>query len=386
MTQSAGAIRDTVRDEALERRMALSPHERWIQSLGVPVYRGYLIEDIRTLELGWWPQRQCSVAFLQLAGQEGLIEARVTEIPPGQTLPPVKFALDEVVYVADGRGLTTVHRPNDQAKTFEWQKHSLFLLPHNHTYELTNTQGERPARLLHQNYLPLSMLAQSDPSFFFDNAFQDPDRLTGTEGEFYSQATAKQSQAPGNPQNPSGSRVTWYGNFFPDMRAWDKLVGQQGRGAGAQGVSIQFPGSECSAHMVVLPAKTYKKAHRHGPGVVIVVPAGEGYSVMWAEGEEQVVVPWHEGSIFVPPNLWFHQHFNVGATPGRYLALHSPRQINMYDERLSNQARDQIEYTEEDAWIRQKFDEELQKRGLKSEMPDQAYRDLEYKWSFAEQA
>jgi hypothetical protein len=29
-------------------------------------------------------------------------------VPPGKSLPPVKFALDEIVYVCSGRGLTTV--------------------------------------------------------------------------------------------------------------------------------------------------------------------------------------------------------------------------------------------------------------------------------------
>ena len=45
--------------------------------------------------------------------------------------------------------------------------------------------------------------------------------------------------------------------------------------------------------MSVFPSKTYKKAHRHGPGFMIVIPGGEGYSVMWREGQEdnKVVIP-----------------------------------------------------------------------------------------------
>ena len=65
----------------------------------------------------------------------------------------------------------------------------------------------------------------------------------------------------------------------------------------------------------MFPSRTYKKQHRHGPGIVIVIPAGEGFSVMWPEGKEKVFIPWPEASVFVPPSRWYHQHFNVGPRP-----------------------------------------------------------------------
>jgi hypothetical protein len=135
--------------------------------------------------------------------------------------------------------------------------------------------------------------------------------------------------------------------------------------------------------MSVFGAQTYKKAHRHGPGRVIVIPAGDGYSIMWEEGKEKVVVPWHECSAFVPPNRWFHQHFNVGGTGARYLALHSPMQFYGHAEKVEDRAKDQIEYPDEDPWIRKKFEEELGKRGLRSLMPAEAYVDRDYEWSKA---
>lgn len=52
-------------------------------------------------------------------GQEGIIEARVSEIPPGEFLPPFKLAVDEVVYVVSGRGLTSVWTGNDPRRTVE---------------------------------------------------------------------------------------------------------------------------------------------------------------------------------------------------------------------------------------------------------------------------
>ena len=352
-------------------------YDQWMESIGIPVHRGYYLEDLRTLELGWWEERQCRAAFFQLSGQEGIISAMVTEIPPGQTLPPLKFALDEIVYVLEGRGLTSIWAGEDSPKkTFEWQKFGLFLLPHNYWRQFSNMQGDKPVRLLQYNYLPIVLSGVRDPDFLFNNPYQTPDYLASPEGDFFAEAKEIAVDA-----EPGLMATRWSGNFFPDMRAWDKLAANTRRGAGGKTVEIQFTNSEMFAHMSVFAARTYKKAHRHGPGRVIVIPAGEGYSIMWEEGKEKVVVPWHEGSAVVPPPKWFHQHFNLGTEPARYLALHSSFQFHGYAEKVQDRAKDQIEYPDEDPWIRQKFEAELAKRGMISLMPDEVYKDRNYAWS-----
>jgi hypothetical protein len=99
-----------------------------------------------------------------------------------------------------------------------------------------------------------------------------------------------------------------------------------------------------------------------------------------------VFIPWHEGSVFVPPNRWFHQHFNLGDAAARYLALHAPRHLVSSSEKVEDLARDQIEYAEEDPWIRQTFETELAKHGLSSAMPPEAYREHGYQWTYQEDA
>jgi oxalate decarboxylase/phosphoglucose isomerase-like protein (cupin superfamily) len=353
-------------------------YDYWMESTGVPIITGFFIDDLRTAKLGWWEERQVNTAFIQLLGQEGVSSTRLSEVPAGETTKPIKFALDEVVYVIEGRGLTTVWYDGSSAKkSFEWQQHSMFLIPHGAHSTFSNMQGDKPVRLLHYSYLPLGLSAVPDPDYFFNNPRSTPDEMAEQQ-EYYSEAKMVHMDQV---DEALGLRFYWYGNFFPDMKAWSKLDANERRGAGGKSVYIQFPNSEVSAHMSVFSPLTYKKAHRHGPGRAIVIPAGEGYSIMWEEGKEKIVCPWHECSMLVPPNKWFHQHFNAGGGPARYLALHPPMQFHGHAEKIEDRAKDQIEYPDEDPFIRKKFEEELAKRGVKSIMPAEAYSNRDYEWS-----
>jgi hypothetical protein len=358
-------------------------YRAWLDGEGVPIHEGYYVEDIRTLELGPSKRFGCDAAFLELAGQEGVSEAHVIEIPPGATLPPMHVGIEQIAYVAQGQGLTAISGGEGMPKnTFEWQAHSMFYIPTNCTYQLTNARGDQPARILFESSLPIAMSVNPDPDFFFNNPYVNQTLYNADGTPFYSEAKAERvtrgiNGRPGETQEHS----EWKGNFFPDMRAWDKLDAYRGRGAGGQVVWVRFPNAISWAHMSVFPAQTYKKAHRHGPGVVIVIPAGEGYSVMWPEGQEKIFIHWHEGSVFVPPNRWFHQHFNVGGSNGRYLALH-PAGQNRNSERIQDPAADQIEYPNEEPVIREYFESQLAQRGLETKMPTQAYQDPTYEWDY----
>src|SRR5918992_2709641 len=83
-------------------------YNRWIESLGVPIHKGFYVEDLRTLRLGWGEEQQCNAAFIELMGQVGVTSSCVTEISPGKTVPATYFALDDLIYVIEGRGLATV--------------------------------------------------------------------------------------------------------------------------------------------------------------------------------------------------------------------------------------------------------------------------------------
>jgi len=353
------------------------PYNRWMESTGLPVYRGHYA-DPKTLKLAPWDERGINAAFIQLTGMNGVCEARVTELPPGGTSEPMKLGVGEIVYVLDGQGLTTVWSGDGPKKTFEWQKSSLFIVPRNSWHQYSNARGDQPARILNYNHLPIALSSIPDLDFFFKGPIEEPELLYGTGEEFYAEAKMVTTAVPGGRR---GQGVSWHANFIPDMSAWDKLVPFWGRGAGGYRVGIQFPGAEMNCHMSVFDPQLYKKAHKHGPGRVIVIPKGVGYSVLTpppgVEGE-RVVCPWTEGSIFVPPDNWYHQHFNAGTDSARYLALHALPQFS------GNPYRHQIEYPYEDPWVRETFEKEIAKVGLKTLMPDEAYQDPSYEWNYGD--
>ncbi len=125
-------------------------YDYWMESTGVPIITGFFIDDLRTAKLGWWEERKVNTAFIQLLGQEGVSSTRLSEVPAGETTKPLKFALDEVVYVIDGRGLTTVwYEGSSVKKSFEWQQHSIFLIPHGMHPTFSNMQCAQQVKLLH---------------------------------------------------------------------------------------------------------------------------------------------------------------------------------------------------------------------------------------------
>jgi hypothetical protein len=60
------------------------------------------------------------------------------------------------------------------------------------------------------------------------------------------------------------------------------------------------------------------------------------------------------------------------------LAFHPPVQFEGWAEKIEDRVRDQIEFPDEDPWIRQKFEEELAKKGKVSAMPEEVYIDPDY--------
>jgi oxalate decarboxylase/phosphoglucose isomerase-like protein (cupin superfamily) len=200
-----------------------------------------------------------------------------------------------------------------------------------------------------------------DADFVFDSDFDFKNRFAG-EPDYFTPKSEK-----------NGFLLVT--NFVPDAVNLP-LISAKERGAGGGHIRFNMAKGSMSSHISQFPVGTYKKAHCHGPSAHVIILTGEGFSLMWPEGEEPQRYDWQVGTLIVPPNKWFHQHFNTGPTPARYLAFkHEVALIRnaqgvptaWISRRIGG---DQIDYADERPEIRGLFAQELAKHGMQPRMED----------------
>ncbi len=356
---------DIEQDKQSTFQLDVAPYEEWQKSEGIPSLSGFCIEDLNAVSLSPWTRMGGPGAFINLIGAEMSLDGYLVEIPPGRSLDPEHHMYEELIFVLQGRGATTMWTKESPKQSFEWGEGSLFSPPLNVWHQHFNGQGDRPVRLVAITNAPLMINLFHNLNYIFNNDYIFRDRYRGEEDYFSGKGKALPERV-------------WETNFVANvydfvLKAWRE------RGVGTN-MMFEMASNTITAHVSEFPVGTYKKAHRHGSTAHLIILSGQGYTLTWDDGGEKVRVDWRKGSMFSNGHdRWFHQHFNTGPEPARYLALRdgsrkygrlsficSRRPAGWVDIKLGGS---QIEYEDEEPEVRRMYEEELAKKGLEVQMP-----------------
>jgi quercetin dioxygenase-like cupin family protein len=338
---------------------------------GIPVITGFAVDDLNTVEVKPWARLNCLGTYINLDGTGDTNDAYVAEIPPGKKMAPEKHIFEKNIFVLSGRGATLVGDHPRSQTSFEWKKGSVFSIPINVSHQHLNGSGSEPARFVAVTTAPLTMNLFHNEGFIFNNPYVFEDRL----------GNPKNFQGEGKMWTATTGRTNaWETNFIPDVETFTTFEWKE-RGAGGAHIKFELAHQTQTAHVSEFPVGTYKKAHKHGPGAHVIILKGQGYSLLWPSHEDPTTflerVDWKPGSMVVPPNGWFHQHFNGGNTPARYLAFRWNSQRYYFSLGVAMEGETdvdvslgggQIEYENENPLIHQIFVETLTKSGATSKM------------------
>jgi len=358
MTDTALVSEETAKKFATEKE---TPYSRWVAAEGLDILPAIYVRNLRTVELKPWARRGGSAVFLNHDASRTSNDSYVMEIPPGGELAPRRQLYEEMILILSGQGSTEVWNDKGQRVSFEWREGSLFAIPLNTWHRHYNASGGVPARYVAVTNAPPVINLYEDPDFVFDTAHDFAGRFDGEPDYF-----AGEGEQEG---------LLLRTNFVADAVNLP-LVHAAERGAGGGHIRFALARGSMNSHISQFPVGTYKKAHAHGPGAYVIILSGEGYSLMWAEGEEPRRYDWEVGTLIVPPNMWYHQHFNTGTTPARYLALkHEGVAIRngqgvpkaWISRRIGGH---QIDYADESREVRSMFDEALRASGAEAQMAD----------------
>src|SRR5689334_3470382 len=353
------------------KRKAL-PYDLFMESEGVPIYRGIGVKRVQDLPLGPWPRLGGRGSYIQLYGTEGLWGSYVVEVPAAGALNVERHMYEKYVLVIEGRGSTEVWQDGQtKPQVFEWQPFSMFSIPLNAHHRIVNATNA-PALLLCGTTAPPMMNLVDSLEFVFNCPFNFTNRYSGA-ADFFK---PKDDVEP-DPIRGLAMRRT---NFMPDIRQAELPLDNR-RSPGYRRVEPNMAGSRFYVWLAQHETGRYSKAHKHASAAVLLCINGKGYTYTWPATLGPT--PWKDGhgdkvlrQDYEPVGMvsaapmsgdWFHQHFGVSKGGLRLMAWHGANnqrankagvpgeQLMDYGAIDLKHGGSAIPYNEEDPFIRKEF-------------------------------
>ena len=400
MTQQMSEELTKFQDEAAEERREdstaarayRSPYDLWKESQGLETIYGFSVPNAYTAKLTPWEERGGSGVFINLDGSAGFNDSYIYELAPKESSKTIKHIYGELIFVLSGRGATTIWNDEKKKQSFEWGRGSYFAIPPNASHQFHNSSGSEPARYFSMTPAPRVIDTFKSLDFVFHNEHRFTDYFDDEVGFYH------QTERPAGRARGYGATGGWQTNFVADVWAMEpkqrasveelegiarkaaalgtgwKSVGRFLKGGeeahGGQ-VSMLKGSVHCGISFGSQPG-THAPPHRHGPGIHVTVIGGHGYTILQSPAMDQTVrVDWGPGSVFVPPEGWWHAHYNTGPEPWDWLRVgwgsEKPKPGGgHYDySRTPQEGGDQMAFEDMDPAVHRQFEEELAKVGVK---------------------
>ena len=349
-----------------------SSYQQFVRQEGVPLYQGSALDSLLTLPLGDWERRGGKAAYTRMGDQE-IYGLQVVEIPPKGSLKPEHHMYDAIMYVLQGQGATTFWQEGEPRQTVEWHEGSLLAIPLNASHQEFNNSGTEACRVFYGNNMPQMINHYHNLDFIFDCRHAFTDRYSASVESFYSD------------RGTHWNLRLYETNFIPDIRHF-ALDDWEEKGHRTQIMRISMASTSLGLHILDVSEGTYVMAHRHGAGAHVIVIRGEGYELMYFEGEERnprevALLP---SAVIAPKPNEFHQHFNTGkgalrqlafrGGPARYGSGDTYNPIGAAQDTDPNAMGYKIAYERETPGIREEYYRRLEKSGVESRLPPIAQR------------
>ncbi len=133
---------------------------------------------------------------------------------------------------------------------------------------------------------------------------------------------------------------------------------------GGKGAYLSFSDQRVAdGYVCEIAAGASLAPQRHLFEEIVLIAEGRGATTVWYDEARKRTFEWEAGSLFaIPLNAW-HQHFNTGPEPCRFVALHAPTAVQGEERGV-----EQIEFEDEDKVLRQMYEDECARNGVAAQM------------------
>ena len=273
-----------LRTKALEtKKYLVDPYQDWLERESVPVVNSRMI-NLFELTLAPWARFGMDGAACHVEGRCDYLTTFVFELKPGQSSAPARNVHETCTYVLSGSGKSVFTLSDGRSINVEWAAGEAFSAPVNASCIHTADAGA-PARIVSFTDLRYLMGLYRNEAFLFENAAPMTRR-----------------------QNESVAA----GLSAPVLKM--ELVRNRGSLALAAG-SIGCDITELAPHSADPAARQMQGAH-------LLCLSGSGFSLSFdSETSPLTRVDWAPGVLIGLPSMSFHQHFNVGDSPARFMKV-----------------------------------------------------------------